>query len=177
MSFFNLSDGTNAATQENAGTFEMGGGNLAPIPDNTNVVAFCEEAKLDEYDGDRYISLKWRIQAPKEFKNRIIFQKIRTFDLDATKRDKAIRMLVAIDSNAGGKLVASGQEPNDMNLGQCLLNKPMVLKLMVWEMNDKSGNWVGAVSKYNGQQAAQPAPVAAPTPTPAPLDIDGDIPF
>ncbi|WVH13952.1 hypothetical protein CASP1_00029 [Alcaligenes phage CASP1] len=172
MSFFQLSDGTNAA-QNATGEFESGGGDIAPIPKNTNVLASCDEAKVSEYQGDRYVDLRWVVLQPEEYKNRKVFQKIRVWDADSEKRDKAIRMLVAIDANCGGKLAASGQEPNDINLQQAVLNRPMVLNLQVWEMNDKKGNWVSKVSpRKNQQQQQQPAPVQQ-----APVDLDQDIPF
>lgn len=174
MSFFQLSDGNNVNTN---GTMEMGGGDLPPIPANTNVLAAIDEAKIDSYEGNRFIKLRWTILQPEQFKNRKIFQKVHAYDTDTTKRDKAIRMLAAIDANCGGKLVASGQEPNDQNLTAALLNRPMVLNLQVWETEDKtkSGNWVSKVSP-RAQQAAQ-APAAAPVQAAAaPADID-NIPF
>jgi hypothetical protein len=169
MSFWNLSDNTSAS--ETGKSFEMGGGDMEPIPANTSVLAAPDEAKLDNYEGDEYISLRWTILAPKEYANRKVFQKIRVFDPDTKKSDKAKRMLAAIDSNAGGQLIASGQEPTDALLTKCLVNKPMLLKLQVWEMNDKKGNWVAAVS-----------PRAATNDTPAPAtkaaaDIGDNVPF
>ena len=169
MSFWNLSDNTSAS--ETGKSFEMGGGDMEPIPANTSVLAAPDEAKLDNYEGDEYISLRWTILAPKEYANRKVFQKIRVFDPDTKKSDKAKRMLAAIDSNAGGQLIASGQEPTDALLTKCLVNKPMLLKLQVWEMNDKKGNWVAAVS-----------PRAATSDTPAPAtkaaaDIGDNVPF
>lgn len=173
MSFFQLSDGNNVNTN---GTMEMGGGDLPPIPANTNVLAAIDEAKIDGYEGNRFIKLRWTILQPEQFKNRKIFQKVHAYDTDTNKRDKAIRMLAAIDANCGGKLVASGQEPNDQNLTAALLNRPMVLNLQVWETEDKtkSGNWVSKVSPR--QQAAAPAPAAAPM-TPPVADPNETIPF
>ena len=55
-------------------------------------------------------------------------------------------MLAAIDANCGGKLMASGEEPTDTSLAKALLNKPMHIKVMVWEMDDRKGNWVSAVA-------------------------------
>src|SRR5690554_1638640 len=100
MSFWNLSDGEQA---QPTGAFESGGGNFEPIPDNTGCIAAIEEAKWDDYEGDRYISLKWRVMQPSEYDKRVIFQKVRVFDAKQEKADKAKRMLAAIDTNAGGK--------------------------------------------------------------------------
>jgi hypothetical protein len=177
MSFFNLSTGEQANT---SGTMEMGGGDIEPIPAKTQVKAAIEEASwyTPKDGGDTVISLKWAVLAPKEYANRKVFQKLKVKDSDPKKRDKAIMMLGAIDKNCGGKLFASGQEPTDDTLMMCLLNKPMVLLLQVWAMDDpntgekKKGNWVAAVSPISGQ-AAQ----AAQTAKPAPVPFDDDITF
>ena len=176
MSFFTTSTGDNLA-QNNTGSFSMGGDDFAPIPKDTRVLAVCEEAKISEYQGDRYINLKWGIAQPKEYANRKIFQKVQVFATDSTKRDKALRMLAAIDSNAGGKLAKENKEPTDQSLSAALTNRPMVLKLGVWELEDKSksGNWVQEVSAKKG--AAEPAPAPKPAPAPAVDDMDSDIPF
>lgn len=170
MSFFKTSDGKDAASDD--GKFEMGGGGFTPIPKDTSVLALCEEAKTATYEGDNYVNLKWRVQAPEDFKGRVLFQKIRCWDNDVAKRDKAIRMLAAIDKNAGGKLAASGEEPSDKNLGSALMGKPMVLSLGVWEMNGNDGNWVLAVAPYTGKKPEAAAAAAKPA-----SDFDEDIPF
>jgi hypothetical protein len=177
MSFFNFDDKVD-------GTFESGGGNLEPIPDNTDVLAAPDEAKWDEREGDRYISLRWSIIAPKEYKGRKIFQKIRVLDSDPKKSEKARRMLAAIDVNAGGKLMKANEEPTDKSLTIALVNKPMVLKLMVWETEKEdgskiNGNWVAAVSPRKGstpvEQVAQPEP--EPAPAPVEDEFEDDVPF
>lgn len=191
MSFFTTSTGDNLA-QNNTGSFSMGGDDFAPIPKDTRVLAVCEEAKISEYQGDRYINLKWGIAQPKEYANRKIFQKVQVFATGATKRDKALRMLAAIDANAGGKLAKENKEPTDQSLSAALTNRPMVLKLGVWEIKKdrdgselpesewKSGNWVQEVSAKQGNAQA-PAPKAAPAPAPRATggfdDMDDDIPF
>jgi len=179
MSFWNLSDGK---TTEKSGAMEMGGGNIEPIPNNTSVLAAPDEAKWDDFEGDEYVSLRWNVLQPKEYANRKIFQKIRVLDLDSKKADKAKRMLGAIDTNAGGKLLGSGEKPTDQSLTQCLVNKPMVLKLQVWviekerdgtpiaKADQKTGNWIAAVSPRKAG-TPEPAPAAA---TP---DLSDDVPF
>jgi hypothetical protein len=168
MSFFTLSSGSQVETQD---TFDMGGGDITPIPTNTQVKAYCEEAAWSEYQGDRYINLKWEV-IEGEYKSRKIFQKIKVCDTDSKKRDKALTMLSAIDTNTGGGLMRLGQEPNDMDLQTNLCNKPMALKIMVWALEDaqtgekKTGNWIGAVAPLNRAQT-QPAQQAAPTTKPS----------
>lgn len=172
MSFWNIDKPTD-------GNFETGGGDMTPIPKNTSVLAAPDEAKWDEYEGDRFISIRWAIMAPAEYKNRKIFQKIRVEDSDPKKQEKAKRMLAAIDANAGGKLMAAGEEPTDKSLTVALCNKPMVLKLQVWEMEingeERSGNWISAVSPRQGSPKKEEAP--APEPEPMPTDFDDDVGF
>ena len=62
MSFWATSDGKSA--QQTEGKFEMGGGDLAPIPDGTSVLAIAEEAKNDEHQGAQFIKVKWRVSKP-----------------------------------------------------------------------------------------------------------------
>lgn len=160
--------------EETNGEFEMGGGEIQPIPADTSCLAAIDEAKWDEKDGARYISLRWNVLMPAEYKGRKVFQKLWVADADPKakdadkKRDKAKRMLAAIDQNAGGKLRAAGVEPTDGSLGVALINKPMIIKVMTWKIDDTStgetkvGNWVGAVSAKKG---AAPAPAAKPAVT------------
>lgn len=195
MSFFTLSTGQQAAA---TGEFESAGGDLAPIPAGTQVLAAIDQAKWDT-NQDRtedFIALRWTIALPDEYKNRKIFQKVRVNNPDADKADTAIMMLAAIDANAGGKLMASGEPPTDQAMS-CLFNRPMVLKLGLWKNTingeEKSGNWVQKVAPRKAGGAA-PAPAATPAaparpaapvarpavrPAPAPAFTDDDdcIPF
>lgn len=192
MSFFNLSDNEDA-TQTGA-TFEIGGGVIAPISNNTNLLAVIDEAKWDfTPQNEQFISLRWAVLSPQEFANRKVFHKVKVLSANPKQADKAKRMLAAIDANAGGKLAAAGSQPTDQSL-QVLLNKPMVIKVQVWEMENgegvnKKGNWVCAVSPKSATPAAAPRPTAramAPAPS-APYqhgpssadlsDFDDDIPF
>ena len=174
MSFFGNIDTTTSS-------FELGGGDLAPIPENTKVLAIAEEAKNDEYQGTRSIKVKWRISQPAEYANRAIFQKLQVYTPD--KADAHKRMLAAIATNAGGQLFQAMQqsgetEPSDMSLST-ITNRPMVLQLGIWESEDKSksGNWVKAVSARKSPAGAPaPVPVAPPPPPVADID-DSDILF
>lgn len=163
MNFFTTSD--NQAIQTNQ-SFDLGGGDFEPIPENTQLKVVIDEAKWDDYEGDRYISLRWMV-IDGEFKSRKIFHKVRVLDGNTTKADKAKKMLAAIDSNAGGKLLANGVMPDDMALGLNLTNKPMAVVVAIWEINDKKGNWIKAVSPLSAQQpslqqAQQSSQAAAP---------------
>ncbi len=157
--FWGLSEGGSAA-DNNTGAFDAGGGNMQPIPSDTNVLAAIDEAKWDGDAGKKYISLRWSVLQPEEFENRKVFQKLWVDDADprakpdkvAAKRDKAKKMLAAIDLNAGGKLLAKPGSPTDEAMTLHLTNKPMIVKVMVWEMKDamtgemNRGNWVGGVN-------------------------------
>lgn len=176
MSFFDFNDKAD-------GSFDSGAG-MEPIPNNTQVLAAPDEAKWDEWEGDRYISLRWSVIKPAEYKNRKIFQKVRVMDGDSRKAEKAKRMLAAIDVNAGGKLMKANEEPTDKSLTMALVNKPMVLKVMKWEIpaeqsNDgqhREGNWIAAVSPRKGSEPVEPVK-QEPEPAPADEDFDDDVPF
>lgn len=181
MSFWNLSDNSQI---DNSGAFEMGGGEMEPIPNNTGLLAAIEEAKWDEYDGYRYISLRWRVIGG-QHENRVIFQKMKVFGTNSCKdrqatADKAKRMLAAIDANAGGNLLKIQGEPSDVDLMSALTGKVMAIKVQVWEMEingeKKSGNWISAVAP-RGKTAPATAPAPQPE-QPEPIDDDLDsIPF
>lgn len=167
-SFWNLSTGEDLSSTA-SGEFDAGGGRMEIIPDNTSVLAMIDEAKWDRtQNNERYISLRWTILAPEEFKNRKLFQKLWVADakpgtkpdkVEAT-RDKAKRMFTAIDFNAGNKHLEKRIDPTDESMTMYLTNRPMVVKVMVWEMPDRmtgamvQGNWVGAVSPKTSPQSS-----------------------
>lgn len=177
MSFWNQEQ------RDTGGSFESGGGTFEPIPANTGCVAAIRQAGWAEYQGERYISVHWQILAPEQYKGRMIFQKIRVLDDDPAKADRAKRMLAAIDTNAGGKLLALDREPTEQDLSSALTGKIQAIKLQVWELEingeERSGNWVSAVAPSKKQQTAtKPAPQpAAPRPATEDIDLDDDIPF
>ena len=78
--FWNLSDGGNA---KDTGTeYEIPGGNMDPIPDDSSVLAMIDEAKWADKDDARYVSLRWSVISPDGFKNRKVFQKLWVTDDD-----------------------------------------------------------------------------------------------
>lgn len=168
MSFWKTTAGTPVQT---TGAMEMGGGDIAPIPAGTKVKAIVTEVKWDVSSdrdvqnnlGNRFINVRWDV-IDGEYKKRVIFQKIRVEAQDGEKRDKNMQMLAAIDFNAGGKLMASGEEPTDMSMTKALCNVPMILQLQVWELEDKSrsGNWVQAVYNATQVKADEPKPKEEP---------------
>lgn len=186
MGFWDLSDGESANTGEKE--YEQETGNLSPIPDGSSVLALIDEAKWNETRDEQaeHISLRWSVIEPAEYANRKVFQKLWVTDDDPNvkdaakmekKRDKAKRMLAAIDANAGGKLSKVPRRPSDDDLALALTNRPMIIKCMVWEMGDNSGNWIAAVSpKSKGVSVADAKPMAK-KPAPVPDVDDDDVPF
>lgn len=173
MSFWDLED-KNEKIDE-SGSFETGGGDMEPIPAKTQVKAAIDEAKWDEYEGERYINLRWTVLGPDEYKNRKVFQKVKVY---GDKADKAKKMLAAIAANCGGGLRKVKGEPTNMDLQKYLIGKPMALLLQVWEIETeqgetKKGNWVSAVSPLKSKQKA-PEPEKKEEPAD---DFDDDIPF
>lgn len=175
--------------KEPTGEFDAGGGSMEVIPNETGLMAIIDEAKIETLpeSGVRFVSLRWSVMKPDTYKNRKIFQKLWVFDLNPRtedkekakkKRDKDRRMLAAIDHNAGGKLTSVDTEPTTMSLTSALLNKPMFIKVFVWEQKNSQtgeqmkGNWVGFVaprSKFD--EDAKPAAEKVKR------DIDDEIPF
>lgn len=179
--FWNLKD-----FDPSSGEFDAGGGDFEPIPSNTTCLAIIDEAKWQRNrDGWEHISLRWSVLQPEAYKNRKIFQKLWVSDDNPSakdadkKREKAQRMLAAIDANAGGKLIAARVKPTDELMGAALINKPMLIRVMQWKIKDeatdevKSGNWIGKVSSRNSS-TEKVSEVAAAAPK---KKVDADIPF
>src|ERR1700761_5314855 len=155
-SFWDLSEG-GSATENTTKEFDSGGGNMAPMPEGSSVLAMPDDVKWSEdRSGNEFLSVRWSVLKPDQFLNRKIFQKLWITDDDpkakdpGKKRDKAKKMLAAIDANAGGKLARKNGKPSDDDLAVALINKQMVVRLGLWEMEGDngpmSGNWIQAVS-------------------------------
>lgn len=186
MSFWSLSDGDSAANTGNE--FDAGGGDFENIPKNTSVLAVVDEASWrEDRSGNEHLSIRWGILKPEAYANRKIFQKMWITDDNpnskdaAKKRDKDLKMLGAIDANAGGKLVKKAGKPTDDDLALALTNKPMVITLGEWSMkaddgSTMTGNWVMSVKPKTAEISAGPV-AKKPASRPA-IDEDEDqIPF
>jgi hypothetical protein len=190
MGFWDMSDGNSAVTDEKE--YDGGGGNFDPIPDGSSVLAFIEKAGWAETrDGDRYLEITWVIEKPEEFLNRKIFQKLWILDDDPNvkdadkmnkKRDKAKKMLAAIDANAGGKLGRKPGIPSNDDLALALGTRQMVIRVQVWTIKDNdgkenSGNWIAAISPKNKELRVGERKAPAASAPPRTAADDDDIPF
>ncbi len=172
MSFWTTSEGKSATT-EATGKFEASA-SYELIPDGTTALAIITKPSIEQYNGDEYINVEWTIAKPEAYKNRKIFQKVRVWDSNPKKADKAKAMLANIDKNAGGKLAKLDKDPTNESLS-VLTGKTMLIKILIWSIDDKTGNYIGAVSPRTTEEAA-------PAPTPKPVEIDdafddADVPF
>ena len=71
VNYWNLSDGDDI--HKTGGEFETGGGNFTPIPDGTGLLAAIDEAKIDEdRDGNEFVSIRWSVLTPAEYKLSLI---------------------------------------------------------------------------------------------------------
>lgn len=195
MSFWDLSDGGNA---KDTGTeYEVPGGNMDPIPNNSDVLAEIVDIKWQSKKDtkERYVEAQWSVLQPEGYANRRVFHKLWVDDLDPNaktqekaiqKRDKARRMLAAMDANAGGRLMQSAGVPTDNDLALALCKRPMVIKVMLWEMKDSQtggmiqGNWVSAVKAKDTPLhigEAKPAPAKAAQSGGGGGFMDDEIPF
>lgn len=190
MSYWSTSTGE--AVNTNSTSFEIeGGGNFAPIPAGTKVLAIIEGAqrRTVKDSHEEYVEIKWTILRPEPYKNRKIFQKVWCLDYDPNvtdpakakaKRDKALKMLAAIDTNAGGLLQRSGEEPNDMALASALVNKQMVIGLNTWddrETKKPAGNWVYFVAEKTAEISVVTAEDVKKQQESISSKIDDEIPF
>lgn len=179
MSFWNTSDGEDVA-QTATGEYTSQT-DMDPLPDNSSVKANIDKAEwATAYQShEQYINIRWSVVAPEAYANRKVFQKLWVKDDDprakdaAKKRDGALKMLGNIDKLAGGRLTAKGTIPTDDDLALALTNKQMVIKVKLWEMDGKSGNWVAGVSPLSHEVHVPDAPAKDA----GPAALDDDVPF
>ncbi len=191
MSFWNTSTGEDVS--KTATTEFDAGGDFELIPDGSSVLAAVSDVGWEKDKSfNEYINVKWKVLAPESLAGRVVWQKIwakdpepnalkKGTDAANAKRDKAIRMLAAIDANAGGKLGASGGEPTSDQLMIALVGKPMVITVKVWEMDTadgkKQGNWVAAVNPKSKELKIGKAPDAPASNGSFKKDLGDEIPF
>lgn len=194
MSFWNSTTGENVAASA-SGEYEQPQSEFEPIPHDTTCLATITEAGWSGEAGAQYIRLRWTVLEPVQFLGRSVVQKLWVNDPDprakspeaaSRKRDNALRMLAAIDRNCGAQLSAISGRPTDEELQLALCNQPVLIRVLIWELNGDRGekirgNWVSAVLRANGAPNRRPAPSPA-TAVPARAavsfsDLDDEIPF
>lgn len=185
MSFWSTSSGENATdTGTEFETTEA----FTLIPDGSSVMAVIDKAEwAKDNNFNNYIALRWAVMKPESVEGAKIPHKLWVNDPDpkakdpGKKRDKALRMLAAIDANCGGKLSKLSEEPTDDELALALMNKPMVIRVQTWSLQGDNGpiegNWISAVSpKTKALEIKAPKNAPKNGGMGAPLESD-DIPF
>lgn len=143
MSIWALSSGENAAENKNT---NFDSNNFDPLPHNSHHNAVITDIKWDEFDGEEYINVSWQIADEGEYKNRKIFHKIKVNSGKSTTRDNAVKMLVALNNIAEADLLSIAT-PTDEDMQRELLGTVAMIKVQVWKIDEKSGNWVSAIGE------------------------------
>lgn len=179
-SFWTTSAGTEA-------TGEVAENNFDPLKKGW-YTSMLEEVSIDEYEGERKIKLKARVVGEGDGKNRILFLNLKAFEgekVTEKQRDRAINLLTKMAQIM--KINLPNTEPDDVWLSK-FIDKPIDLLLDVWEIDDKSGNWLvnveakgekagTAIAPNKTKPATKPAAKAAAKPASNFNDMDDDIPF
>jgi hypothetical protein len=180
LSFWKTSNGQEA-------TGEVQENNFDPLPD-AYYPTMQEEVKINEYQGERTIQFKTRVIGEGFGKNRVLFLKLKAFDEDEKKRDRAINLLVKLANTLGVPLPKN--EPDDTWLSK-LTDKPHQTKLQKFDFKADdgkqiTGNFIANFEdlKYKpevkGAVKAGPAKAAPKAEAPqsaVEAGIDDDIPF
>jgi len=118
------------------------------IPDNTLALARVESAINDTFMGEKLIKIEWVI-IEGEFKDRIIFQKLKVFDSKPSTKHTALNMLKLLFTMFNVKPLNLDTPPTDQDLSQ-MLNKIAGIKIQEWfwpqgDGTVKSGNNISEV--------------------------------
>lgn len=176
MGFWDTSDNKKAFDSASS-SFSYESNEYRLIPDDTECLSRIKDIKWLDYEGVFYINVVWSILEG-QYKNRLVFQKIKVNERDASKRDRAVKMLAAIDSNAGSKLPKHDNAPTDEELSLSLVGAIMIVVVGEWEISGKSGNWVKAV-KPSGEHdsASNHEPASASQDIADEEELSDEIPF
>ncbi len=166
-SFWTVSNGQQA-------TGEVADNNFDPLAKG-DYPGMLEAAELKTWEGVQTVSLKFSPSvAPHE--KRKLFLTLKCWDTDSKKRDRAINVLMKLFQVT--KAAMPSGEPTDADLAK-LCNKPVTLKLDVWETEDKakSGNWLVNASEAGAAVVKKSAPARAAAAPAADSDFEENIPF
>lgn len=195
MSFFTLSTGSEVKAET---SYEVAGIQQT-MPEGSIVKACIIKAEWKESFNkvNQDLRLTWKVVG-EDFKGNTFNQTL-SFD-DPKKSDKAKMMFATLDKiTSNGTIVAMGKRPTDMEIMQHMANKPVGVKLGVYEMaredgSTSVGNFVKKVGtavemgkelRDQGGQPQTPVPTAKPIQyhSPrndvayAPTEEDDQIPF
>lgn len=190
MSFWDLSDGTSAATGEKEFAAST---DFDVIPKGTNVLVMVEDAawKAGYQVSEQFVNLKVRVLKPAAYENRVLYFKLWIADLDPSvkeqakalsKRDKHKKMIMAIDANGKGKIAKLTAKPTDEQLALALTGTQFVAALGVWDKDDgfggktPGGNWLMAAKPRTSEVTEVAAKAKAATPSEWDDDMD-TVPF
>lgn len=153
--------------EEASGEFTQSS-SMEPMPEGTRVLATIEEIGLDSFQGSdhEHINIKRIVDEPPEYKGRKFFQAIyingsdpsgQYYDESKQKnnKDDALRMLFAIDKNAGGKMYAGKLDATDDNLKKCLIAAQMQCVLGVTKNNKQVVRGVSPKENYQPPETKQ----------------------
>lgn len=112
------------------------------IPDGTTAPAIIKSAEMKEFNGTEFFSVTYKL-VDGEFKNREVRQKLKCFDDDLKKRDRAKNMLMRLFKLSNEKLHHKNM-PTDKDLLP-LQGKVLGIKIQEWFDDNKEGNYVSEV--------------------------------
>ena len=181
MSFWDTEDGNIAEAPTKSTTFDSGGFEL--IPDGTVVIGAVKGSEWREYEGERRISLRVDV-LDGQYKNRVVFANLYVHSDKPAKKKKGLKMLLAVDANASGRLAKLQHEPTEADLAS-LHDAPMEWRLRIFTPKDggdpkqyvEAVGALGALSKNKPKMETKEQTVGSPGKQPPKMDFDDDIPF
>lgn len=143
-------------------------GGFEPIPEGEMVTAELSKAELTESEkfGAQY-EFGWKINDG-DFKNRLVFQKIKAFDSDLIKAEKAQEMLMLLFKLFHVNPTVNAPTNHDL---AHMLGRVATLKVGKWNIEGKSGNFVREVHDGKLMQGAMSRNQSSD-----PISVD-DVPF
>ena len=177
--------------EENAGEYKQAGGAYAPMPEGTRVLQTLEEIKFQSFQGSDHetLNLKWRVDAPEEFKGRPYFQTIYIngsdpagpyYDKDKQEKNiaDARRMILAIDYHAGKHIAALKREPTEEELQKYLIASQMMAVLGVTKTGKQTVRGISGIDpELLPKKAATPKKSAPAKQADNGFEDIDDIPF
>lgn len=186
MSFYTLSDGTKPSGSAEEANIMV----ATTIPDETKALAKVTSAKLKDLEWGKFYEIEWELTST-AYKGFKVKQKIKCFDEDAKKADRAKQMLVRLFKVLNFKPL-HGEAPTDQDLVE-LNGRVSGIKVQQWFFNGKDGNWVSSLYESDGFESEEGVLKQAPVETRMPpncndsqiqmyetassKEFDDDIPF